>query len=260
MEDALVKQSALDALLRCFTTAKANSFENLLDPFLKVLRLSSNVTMAVARSPALFRRIVDRLENTSKPVVRLNLLRILRTVCELHPNRTTLVERYDLLNAVEKLSKNDGAVLVKELAREIIPVLRPGLAPAAGTASGLPSRTPVAKLARRDRPHHVHSASSSSALPRPTEEGVPPTPTRMTIAPKKTRVRRAASETTFVPSPPSTMGATSGPASASGVGNIGSGSSTARFVLPPASQSSRTKPSRARLGDIPWDGRAGGTT
>lgn len=45
----------------------------------------------------------------------------------MHPNRTLLVEKYGLLDVVEKLSKGDGAVLVRELAREIVPTLRPVL-------------------------------------------------------------------------------------------------------------------------------------
>jgi len=59
--------------------------------------------------------------------VRLNLLKLLRSVVEVHPNKTILVEKYELLDVVERLSKTDGAVLVRELAREIVPTLRPVL-------------------------------------------------------------------------------------------------------------------------------------
>ncbi|KAF8194145.1 hypothetical protein BJ912DRAFT_1021429 [Pholiota molesta] len=69
------------------TKPRANSFENLLDPFWKIIRLSTP-------SSAFFKRIIDRLGHNSKAVVRLNLLRILRSVCETHPNRSMLVERY----------------------------------------------------------------------------------------------------------------------------------------------------------------------
>lgn len=73
--------------------------------------------------------------------MRLNLLKLLRSVVEVHPNRTILVEKYELLDVVERLSKTDGAVLVRELAREIVPTLRPvlmrpSIIPAAGGASG----------------------------------------------------------------------------------------------------------------------------
>ncbi|KAH8830757.1 hypothetical protein DL96DRAFT_1594203 [Flagelloscypha sp. PMI_526] len=257
IEDALMKQSALDALLRCFTNAKANSFENLLDPLLKILRLSANVTIAIARSSSFFRRVVDRLSNTSKALVRLNLLRILRTVCEHHPNRAMLVERYGLLDVVEKLSRNDNAILVKELAREIIPILRPGLTPAlssSSNASGVGKPAGVGKLARKERQQIL---SPSTVLGRPREEGIQPTPTRTAIAPKKSRVRRTASESTFIaPSPTSTMPSRTEFVRADPptvAGSTSSRNSTARYSVS-SSQASRTKTSRARLDDIPWGG------
>src|SRR5216683_3020332 len=90
VEDQLAKPKSLDALLKCFVSAKAGSFENLLDPFLKICRLSTPIGIAKAQ---FFRRVTEKLSN-SKAVVKLNLLRILRTVCDVHPNRALLVERY----------------------------------------------------------------------------------------------------------------------------------------------------------------------
>ncbi|TFK48734.1 hypothetical protein OE88DRAFT_1633996 [Heliocybe sulcata] len=158
VEDELLKPQALDALLNCFVSAKANSFENLLDPFLKICRMSTNITIAIAKSQ-FFKRIIEKLGH-SKPVVRLNLLRLLRMVCEVHPNRAILVERYGLYDIVEKQSKDDGAVLVRELAREIMPTLAPAL-----------------------KPTTVRSGSSKMDSPKPA------------IAPKRGRIRRTASET-----------------------------------------------------------------
>jgi len=95
--------------------------------------------------------------------VRLNLLRILRTVCDVHPNRAILVERYGLHEIVTRLSKEDGAVLVRELAREILPALAPALKPALGKSGLRGPDTPKSssiiapKKARR-------TASETSAL------------------------------------------------------------------------------------------------
>ncbi|KZT28795.1 hypothetical protein NEOLEDRAFT_1129017 [Neolentinus lepideus HHB14362 ss-1] len=170
VEDELMKPQALDALLNCFITAKANSFENLLDPFLKICRISTSITIAIAKSH-FFKRIIEKLGH-SKPVVRLNLLRLLKMVCDVHPNRAILVERYGLYEIVEKLSKDDGAVLVRELAREIMPTLAPAL-----------------------KPTNVRSGSGKAESPKPS------------IAPKKGRVRRTASETSAILlSPPATVG------------------------------------------------------
>jgi hypothetical protein len=90
VEDQLLKPETLEALLKCFVTAKANSFEGLLDPFLKICRLSTNIAIGIAKSQ-FFKRVVDRLGH-SKALVRLNLLRIVKTVCDVHPNRAILVE------------------------------------------------------------------------------------------------------------------------------------------------------------------------
>ena len=160
IEDQLVKGESLEALLKCFVSAKANSFENLLDPLLKMCRISNPLTIGLAKS-SFFKRIIDRLSH-SRAVVRLNLLRILRTVCDVHPNRAILVERYGLHEIVTKLSKEDGAVLVRELAREILPALAPALKPAPSKL-GLKPDTPknssiiAPKKARR-------TASETSAL------------------------------------------------------------------------------------------------
>ncbi|GJJ15641.1 hypothetical protein Clacol_009919 [Clathrus columnatus] len=131
VEDVLIQPEPSQALLKAFVTAKANSFENLLDPFLKICRISSTITIRIAKAE-FFRRIIDRLTH-SKAVVRLNLLRILRSACDVHPDRASLVEYYGIYEIVEKLSRQDGAVLVRELAREIIPVVAPQGLKAAAT-------------------------------------------------------------------------------------------------------------------------------
>ncbi|KAJ3823551.1 kinase-like protein [Lentinula raphanica] len=162
VEDELMKPDAMRAILDCFVTAKANSFENLLELFLKLTRISTRITTAFSRSTAFFRKVADRLGHNTKPVMRLNLLRILKSVCDAHPNRGILVERYGsgdgLLGVLEGLSRGggDGAVLVRELAKEIIPVLRPGLKPLpVGSRAGGKGVTP--KRMRR-------TASETSAL------------------------------------------------------------------------------------------------
>lgn len=137
VEDQLVKSESIDELVRCFVNSKANSFENLLEPILKMMRLSTPVTLAIAKLPAFFKRIIDRLGHHTKALVRRNLLRVLKAVCDVHPNRAMLVERYGLLGVVERLSKSDGAVLVRELAREIVPTLKPGLKAKNDASSGL---------------------------------------------------------------------------------------------------------------------------
>ena len=110
--------SAVASIIRAFTTSKAHAFENLLEPLFKLLRLSADLACLMAK-PEVFRRLLERLRHP-KAIVRLNLLRILRTICDGHPQRQGLIAQYDLFEAVKKLAENDKAVLVKELAKEII--------------------------------------------------------------------------------------------------------------------------------------------
>ncbi|KAK7023029.1 cytokinesis protein sepH [Favolaschia claudopus] len=223
IEDELTKPPSVAALVKCFVSAKAISFENLLDPFLKITRLSSSLTIAISRSPPFFKRIVEKLapagggHSKEKAVVRLNLLRVLRTVCELHPNRAMLVERYGLLGVVEGLSRGggDGAVLVRELAREIVPVLKPGLKPAGDKAA----RSGAAPQAAR-------STSNDNGSPIDS-------PRVAALAPKK--LRRTASETVGP-----TYGSTSRLGEREPLGSTANG---------------KTKPVRQKLGDIPWGRR-----
>ncbi|THH10479.1 hypothetical protein EW145_g1305 [Phellinidium pouzarii] len=160
VEDVLSKESSLDALVRCFVAAKANSFENLLDPFLKICRLSKQVTLGIAKSQ-FFQRLIDRL-NHSKAIVRLNLLRLLKAICDVHPNRTALVEKYGIYDIVEKLGSQDGAVLVRELAREIMPSLAPVLRPALSRAGRNGELAPKLGVTPKRRPRRTASDTSST--------------------------------------------------------------------------------------------------
>ncbi|KAH8114562.1 hypothetical protein DFH11DRAFT_1689039 [Phellopilus nigrolimitatus] len=160
VEDVLSKEASLDALVKCFVAAKTNSFENLLDPFLKICRLSRSVTLGIAKSQ-FFQRLIERL-NHSKAVVRLNLLRLLKAICDVHPNRTALVEKYGIYEIVEKLSNQDGAVLVRELAREITPSLAPALKPALSRAGRNGELAPKFGVTPRRRPRRTASDASST--------------------------------------------------------------------------------------------------
>ena len=235
VEDELTKPESLEALLRCFVTAKANSFENLLDPLLKIFRISTSIAIGMAKSQ-FFKRITDKLSH-AKAVVRLNLLRLLRAVCDAHPNRAMLVERYGIYAMVSKLSKEDGAVLVRELAREIMPSLAPALKPASSTGGS------------GSYHHHHHrparsSGSGSSGSETPGKAGK-----IGMIAPK---VRRAASES---------LSSSPGNSSSLGMGNIRLASRTrlahADTSMTGASQSShssgRSQTSlRHRIDDVFW--------
>jgi serine/threonine protein kinase len=118
VEPILLQPKNIELILEAFITAKANSFENILEPLHLITQLSQSVTCALAQQ-SFFKRLLHRLGHP-KPVVRLNLLKILKSVCDVHPQREAVVEQYGLYNIIEQMSKEDPAVLIKELAKEIL--------------------------------------------------------------------------------------------------------------------------------------------
>ncbi|WWC70634.1 uncharacterized protein I206_104585 [Kwoniella pini CBS 10737] len=122
VEDVLLERSASDKLVQCFAKASGVSFEGILDPLIKILRLSTSLTSSISH-PEFYVRLSDTLEKSNKAVIKLNLLRLTRIVCDQHPDKASLISRFGLMEIVEKLSKQDSAVLVRELAKEVLPSL-----------------------------------------------------------------------------------------------------------------------------------------
>ncbi|KAG0217908.1 hypothetical protein BGX33_009207 [Mortierella sp. NVP41] len=120
VEQILLQPSSLNLFVQAFLTAKANSFENILEPLYKIVRFSPSIARGIA-APQLFHRLLDRLAHP-KAVVRSNLLRILRAIFEVHPERLQIVAKYGIAQVVAKIAAEDNAVLVKELAKEILDV------------------------------------------------------------------------------------------------------------------------------------------
>ncbi|OQD77208.1 hypothetical protein PENDEC_c003G01810 [Penicillium decumbens] len=111
------KMSFTDAIVRCLTLSKANAFENLLEPLQKLLRLSPPVASTLAR-PDLFTRLGQKLHH-NKAAVRLNLLRIISSICDSSEQQGGLLATYGLLDAIREL-ENDPAILVRDMAGKLI--------------------------------------------------------------------------------------------------------------------------------------------
>ena len=118
MEEHLLDGSFTTAIIKCFTTSKANAFENLLEPLQKLLRLSPPIALSLAH-PDLFSRILQKLQS-SKAVMRLNLLRIVRSICDASGEQGGLINRYGLVDTIQRLAEVDGAVLVRNMAGELV--------------------------------------------------------------------------------------------------------------------------------------------
>lgn len=113
---------SVSPLTGSFHLTRAEKSPRRIRSYLKLLRLSTSLTSSISQ-PAFIRRLAESLEKQSKAVIKLNLLRITRAVCDNHPDRALLVSRFSLSEIVDKLSKQDEAILVRELAKEVYPSL-----------------------------------------------------------------------------------------------------------------------------------------
>jgi hypothetical protein len=105
--------------VQCFNAPRASAFDyNLLEPLQKLLRLSSPVAASLAR-PDMFSGILQKL-NHKKAVVRLNLLRIVRSICDPSEEQAESVRGHDLFEAIQRLAESDNAVLVRNMASELV--------------------------------------------------------------------------------------------------------------------------------------------
>jgi hypothetical protein len=120
VEKCLLDGTFTEAIVKCFTTPKATAFDhNLLEPLQKLLRLSPPVAISLAR-PDMFLAILQKLSN-KKAVIRLNLLRIVRSICDPNEDQgTPTIRKYGMFEAIETLSEADPAVLVRNMASELV--------------------------------------------------------------------------------------------------------------------------------------------
>ncbi|KAA1064245.1 hypothetical protein PGTUg99_017141 [Puccinia graminis f. sp. tritici] len=170
VEDALTEPSSIEALLRMFTKAKATTFENLLDPLLKLFRISPAVGTSLISQTAFARRLVDRLLGHNKAVVRLNLLRLTKAVFETAVEKSSVVRMSGLAAAINKMADSESAILVRELAKELNREFC--------TISSSPSNSTkgIKKPVRQTTPHAGPRASAPNTLSLPCDDHPNPPP------------------------------------------------------------------------------------
>ncbi|GAO18878.1 hypothetical protein UVI_02045960 [Ustilaginoidea virens] len=128
VENHLMDGNLTRAIVSCFGTNRLNAFDsNLLEPLLKLLRLSPAIAASLAK-PEMLAGMARRLGH-KKPVVRLNLLRLVRIImdaCEPGlgggDGSRTLNSRQvrSLMDSIHTLAETDSAVLVRNLAAELV--------------------------------------------------------------------------------------------------------------------------------------------
>ncbi|GAA5904546.1 serine/threonine-protein kinase [Sporobolomyces salmoneus] len=120
VERCLLESDAVDALVRLFCTTKGTVFEMMLEPYQKILRTSSPLTSRLATQSGFCKRIVDRIERSTKAVVRLNLLRITKTVFDSLSDRRDRERVVKLLQpAISRVATEEKTVLASQLAKSL---------------------------------------------------------------------------------------------------------------------------------------------
>ena len=89
-----------------------------MEPLQKLLRLSPPIALSLAH-PDLFSRILQKLQS-NKALTRLNLLRIVQSICDASDEQGTLVNIYGLYDAIQRLAEADTAILVRDMAGKLI--------------------------------------------------------------------------------------------------------------------------------------------
>lgn len=129
VESHLLDDNFTAAITACFASTKVNAFDlNLLEPLLKVLRLSPAVAASLAKAD-MYAGIAQKLTH-KKAVVRLNLLRLIRSImdgCEADTASMDAVSTSStgrqlrvLFDSIQTLADKDPAVLVRNLASELV--------------------------------------------------------------------------------------------------------------------------------------------
>ncbi|KAL7796069.1 hypothetical protein V8C37DRAFT_414359 [Trichoderma ceciliae] len=184
VESHLMDNNFSRAIVSCFGTNRLNAFDfNLLEPLLKLLRLSPGLTVSLAK-PEMFAGITQRLGH-KKAVVRLNLLRLVRAIMDVcepgvlgsGDGARTLnsAQMRSLMDSIQILAEKDSAVLVRNLASELVKSHSSYPPPVMMRHEGMVSSTQVnLSASRRGSRHNANYTpqSSQSSMPMP-----PQTPT-----------------------------------------------------------------------------------
>ncbi|KAF9738706.1 hypothetical protein PMIN06_009610 [Paraphaeosphaeria minitans] len=120
VEQCLLSSNFSTAIISSYTSPELSqsNFENMLEPLQKLVRLSPPIAASLA-VPDIFTRTVQKLGHKDA-VTRLNLLRILRDICDSTEDECTLIRQFGVYDTIVHLSEHDHAVLVRQMAGELV--------------------------------------------------------------------------------------------------------------------------------------------
>ncbi|KAI1418387.1 cell division control protein [Hypoxylon sp. FL1857] len=169
VEAHLLNGQFTDAIISCFNSQKTNALDpNLLEPLLKLLRLSPSLAASLAK-PDMYSGIAQKLSHR-KAVVRLNLLRLVRIILEARETDyfTNLKDKQleSLLESIKVLAEKDSAVLVRNLATDLLVSHIDGGSESPATLSAPTSSSSRVRSGRRIyTPPSLHSSASVPITP-----------------------------------------------------------------------------------------------
>jgi hypothetical protein len=172
------------AIISAYTSTELSqsTFENMLEPLQKLVRLSPPIAASLAVAE-IFQRTEQKLGHKDA-VTRLNLLRILRTICDAKEEGCWLIRAFGCYERINWLVDHDGAVLVRQMAEELVRACDEVDLNTLGTGSngkrslsrasgiGMNLRRPASSAGRRDG----SGSSTGSTLVSSAMGLTPPTP------------------------------------------------------------------------------------
>ena len=119
MEKRLIEENNINAILKMFSSVQGLDFENCLDPIREMAQKSIVLNVALGTLDVFVTEILKRMGDNPKAMVRFTLLKLIKLLYEEHPYPVDFVGKYKLLALVNGLAKDDGMVLVNEIASQL---------------------------------------------------------------------------------------------------------------------------------------------
>ncbi|KAG5364729.1 Cytokinesis protein [Yarrowia sp. E02] len=118
VEERLIRNTSLELITHSFSNnSRSTAFEQYMDLFHKLLRQSQRVAVALT-GPILIGFLSAKLES-SKPRIRLTVLKIIRTLVEANGDDYGFLAKHGLAKQIAYLAANEKSVLARGLAKEM---------------------------------------------------------------------------------------------------------------------------------------------
>ena len=119
MENKLIEETNINALVKMFSSVQGLDFENCLDPIREMVQKSIVLNVALGTLDVFVEEILKRIGSNPKAMLRFNLLKLIKLLYEEHPYPIEFIMKHKLVPLMNQLVKDDGMVLVNEIASQL---------------------------------------------------------------------------------------------------------------------------------------------